>query len=219
MTLIMMTIMMIMATPRFNPNGDHVTIGRFDELVYRKIPTMDVAAEWIKTISDMQEMKDYEMYIHGSFPHKYAKDIDIRITNPELDQATMADYHDLERIFENGIYSGLMNSGVYFDMSATSYNDSSNYVDRSIDKYIKTGDVTDSKFLKYGNKVIVNGKPDELKNTSTTHFITDQIKEAIRYAPTEKHMKDYLTDYNLYKEKYSNKPILVKERQQIHGII
>tara|TARA_Y100000310_G_scaffold138976_1_gene138119 strand:+ start:270 stop:881 length:612 start_codon:yes stop_codon:yes gene_type:complete len=193
----------------------NVQIGRYNEDIYRRMPFRSGVDRWVKNMSQMPELKDFEMILGGSYPHDDANDVDIVFRGPPGMTKENAPYGDLENVFEKGLERGLSNEGIFFDMNA-SFNEI-NPIDQDMYNYLQTGQVTVNDSLTYGPQFNVDGKTlrDYSKNSDQ---YSDHLFDRTGRTPSKKQMKEFLFNKARYEDKYLGKPFMLKERQKIHGL-
>lgn len=190
-----------------------VRIGNFNaDDVTRSAPDNDKFKAWLKLMDGIPEMKDYDMYLWGSWPDKKdTKDIDILLTKgvgelPTTEEMEMLSLENLEKsLVDNDM---LVDMG-FTDKKVHSFNTLMNIFDR-------TGKSTPVDGYTYGAEWFVDDQQVKDRMSWTGPFVEKLDNNIVHLGGAIPYAKQ-LNDRDNFEQMYSKKPVLIKGRSKIYG--
>ena len=186
--------------------GKRLRVGNFDQEVERGAPTMDRFKKWEKEFLNSPELKDYDVYLWGSWPDKKTKDIDILITKGE---GVGIDTAEMEKISLLNLEKSLVENNMLVDLGFTDEKITS--FKETMDIYKKTGKPFPTNGYTYGSKWYI----DDKKIKDRTKWLGPSMEElpnnmvklggAIPYAKQ-------INTINNFEKVYGHKPIQIKSK-------
>ena len=191
-----------------------VQMGNFNESVYRKFPNLDDYQNWASSFLNLDIIRDFDVYLWGSFPEKKTADIDIMLVDPNL-QASDSD--KMEEIFLLNLYESLVERNIWVDLGMSTRPPGDHR--RAMDMYLKTGRKLPTNSFSYGGVIKVDGEIfkdkmdglllDEEGNKGYVVDVGNNVLQIQGAIPTVKMLKDM--DNGLYHIYYGGKPVKIKD--------
>ena len=191
--------------------GRKVKIGKFEhDDVKREKPDMDKFNKWKDSFMDDLALKDFDLYLWGSWPDKDTDDLDILATKGD---GIGLDPQEMEEISLLNLEKSLIDTDMLVDLGFT--DEKIRNFQETMDIYKKTGKPVPTNGYVYANDWYVDDKKIKDRSSWKGPFVEQLPNDIVKLGgaiPSSKQLRNM----DSFDEVYSHKPIKIKSRSKIY---
>ena len=186
--------------------GKRLRVGNFDQEVQRGAPTMARFEKWAEEFLDSPKLKDYDVYLWGSWPDKKTKDIDILLTKGE---GVGIDTEEMEELFLLNLEKSLVENNMLVDLGFTDEKITS--FQETMDIYKKTGKPVPKSGYTYGSKWYLDDEKIKDRMKWIGPFVKELPNNIVKLGGAIPYPKQ-INNIDNFDKVYGHKPIKIKSK-------